>query len=152
MLGTLSVLGWTGDPEQGQKIPYLLAYSLGDGEDGPEAGEAAARALIKETGLSVGGKVLDGTRMPSLPIRLLVEGGQWALSMPHLTAQCAAPPEWLQAVEEGEQVYFLFATRPWPEATPGTPVTEEMLRAFVADERTFSTAAHCLLPVTRLRK
>lgn len=146
------MLGWTGGPEQGQNIPYLLAYSLGDGEDGPEAGEAAARALIEETGLSIGGKVLDCTRMPALPIKLLVEGGQWALSMPHLTAQCDAPADWLQAVEEYHQVYFLFATRPWPEATLGSPVTEDMLNAFVADEKTFSTAAHCLLPVTRLRK
>ncbi|MCP3820371.1 DUF5949 family protein [Streptomyces sp. A3M-1-3] len=151
-LGTLSVLTWIGDPAEGQNIPYLLAFSLGDGTDGPEAGEAAVRALIVECGLSVGGGVLDGTRVPSLPVKLLVEGGQAVLNMPYLSAQCPAPPEWLQSANEHEEVYFLLASRPWPEATPGKPVSEEMLKAFVGDEQTLTTAAHCLLPVTRLRK
>ncbi|WP_455361558.1 DUF5949 family protein [Streptomyces sp. SYSU K21746] len=151
-LGTLSMLTWIGDPAEGQNIPYLLVFSLGDGTDGPEAGEAAVRALIEHCGMSVGSGVLEGARVPSLPVKLLVEGGQAVLNMPYFSAQCAAPPEWLQAAHEHGEVYFLLAGRPWPEATPGKPVTEEMLRAFAGDEATLTTAAHCLLPVTRLRK
>lgn len=150
-LGTLSMLTWIGDPAEGHNVPYLLAFSHGDGSDGPEAGEAAVRALIVECGMSVGAGVLEGSSVPSLPVKLLVEGGQAVLNMPYLSAQCPVPPEWLQAANEQGEVYFLLASRPWPEATPGGPVTEEMLKAFVADEATLTTAAHCLLPVTRLR-
>ncbi|MEV6649267.1 DUF5949 family protein [Streptomyces sp. NPDC051219] len=151
-LGTLLLLTWIGDPVEGQNVPYLLAFSLGDGTDGPEAGEAAVRALIEECGMSVGGGLLDGSRVPGLPIKLLVEGGQAALNMPYLKAQCPVPPEWLRSAKEHGEVYFLLASRPWPEATPGEPVSEEMLKAFVGDEETLTTAGHCLLPVTRLRR
>lgn len=73
-LGTLSVLAWTGDPEAGHDMPYLLAYSLGDGAEGPEAGEKAALEMIGELGLKTGGGMTDATRASfNLPIRLLVE-------------------------------------------------------------------------------
>ncbi|MEV7415731.1 DUF5949 family protein [Streptomyces sp. NPDC089919] len=150
-LGTLSVLAWIGDPEEGHDMPYLLAYSLGDGEDGPEAGEAAARALLEANGLRVGDVVLDGTQS-SMPVTVLVEAGQAVLTMPGLNAQCPAPPEWVAAADDHGQVYFLFATRPWPEAKPGVPVTAEMLQAFAGDESVLTSSAHCVLPVTKLRK
>ncbi|MFI8104055.1 DUF5949 family protein [Streptomyces sp. NPDC086023] len=151
-LGTLSVLAWIGDPEEGHDIPYLLAYSLGDGEGGPEAGEAAVRALLEKTGLPIGDVVLDGTRLPSLPVTVLVEAEQAVLTMPGMNVQCPAPPEWVAAADELGQVYFLFATRPWPEATPGRPVSPEQLQAFAGDEGVLTSSAHCLLPVTKLRK
>ncbi|MEV6795133.1 DUF5949 family protein [Streptomyces sp. NPDC051320] len=148
-LGTLSVLAWAGEPETHQN-PYLLAYSLGDGTDGPVAGTAAVRTLFAELGIPVDGQVVDGSR-PGFPVRLLVEGGQAVLNMPYLNAQCTVPPEWLQAAAEQSTVHFMFASRPWPQAVPGRPVSEEMLTAFV-DEDLLTTSAHCLLPVGRLRK
>ncbi|WP_405778490.1 DUF5949 family protein [Streptomyces sp. NBC_00859] len=149
-LGTLSVLAWSGDPET-HNTPYLLAYSLGDGKDGAPAGEAALRTLFNELGLPLGSSLADGSR-PGFPVRLLVEGGQAAVNMPYLSAQCPVPPEWLQAVAERSQVHFMFASRPWPDAVPGRPVTAEILGAFVGDEAVLATSAHCLLPVTQLRK
>lgn len=150
-LGTLSVLAWTGDPDEGHDMPYLLAYSLGDGSDGAEAGEAAVLAVIQEIGLSVGDGMAHTTRSPSSPIRLLVEAGQAVLTMPYLSAQCPAPPEWLRAAEARGHVHFLIASRPWPEAAPGEPISEEELQSFLGDEQTLTTAAHVLLPVSKLR-
>jgi hypothetical protein len=150
-LGTLSVLAWIGDPDEGHDMPYLLAYSLGDGADGAQAGEAAVLAVIEEVGLSAGGDMADKTRSPSSPIRLLVEGGRAVLNMPYLSAQCPAPPEWLRAAEERGHAHLLIASRPWPDAVPGRPVTEEALQSFLGDERTLTTAAHVLLPVSQLR-
>jgi hypothetical protein len=151
-LGTLSALAWTGDPDEGHDMPYLLVYSLGDGSDGPEAGEAAVPAVIEEVGLSVGRDPAVSTRSPNSPIRLPIEGGQAVLTMPYLSAQCPAPPEWLRAAQKRGHVHFLIAGRPWPEAAPGKPVTEERLQAFLGDEQTLTTAAHVLLPVSRLRR
>ncbi|MEU2432559.1 DUF5949 family protein [Streptomyces sp. NPDC007861] len=151
-LGTLAVIAWSGEhPDDERDMPFLLAYSLGDGSGGPEAVEPAARQLLGQAGLRVGTEYVDAVRADALPITLLVEAGQAVLTMPHLSAQCAVPPEWLTAVGERGHVYFLFATRPWPQATPGVPVTDEMLRDFVGDEEMLSTAAHCLLPVRQLR-
>jgi len=132
-------------------MPYLLAYSLGDGPDGAEAGEAAVRALIEELGLQAGDTMADATRSPTCPIKLLVQADQAVLTMPHMKAQCPAPPEWLRAVEERGHVHFLIASRPWPEATPGEPVAQEDLQSFLGDEQTLTTAAHVLLPVGQLR-
>ncbi|MFI1398401.1 DUF5949 family protein [Streptomyces sp. NPDC020681] len=151
-LGTISVLAWTGDPEAGHDMPYLLAYSLGDGTHGLEAGEAAVRAMIEELGLSAGDGA-DATQASfNSPVRVLVEAEQAVLTLPHLKAQCPAPREWLAAVESRGHVHFIIATRPWPQAAPGRPVTEDMLQAFLGDEQTLITAAHVLLPVTKLRR
>lgn len=150
-LGTLSALAWTGDPDEGHDTPYLIAYSLGDGSAGAEAGEKAALALIKELGLAPGDRLHDLTRANS-PIRLLVEAGQAVLTMPHLVAQCPAPPEWLRAVEQRGAVHFMVASRPWPEAAPGRPVTEEVLQNYLGDGATLTSAAHALLPVNQLRR
>ncbi|MEV1025524.1 DUF5949 family protein [Streptomyces sp. NPDC050264] len=151
-LGTLAVIAWSGErPGEKDDMPFLLAYSTGDSPAGPEAGEAAIRALLRNNGLTVGTTVHDGTKNPSFPVSLLVEAGQAVVSMPPMNAQCPVPPEWLTAAEVRGKAYFLFTTRPWPTATPGHPVTEEDLQSFVGDEETLMASAHCLLPVRRIR-
>ncbi|MEV0924296.1 DUF5949 family protein [Streptomyces spongiicola] len=151
-LGTLVVIAWSGEhPDDERDMPFLLAYSLGDGDGGPEGTGTAARELLDAVGLPVGGEYVDAADSTGLPVTLLVEAGQAVLTMPHLTAQCAVPPEWLAAVGDRGHVYFIFATRPWPDAAPGVPVTEDRLREFVGDEAVLSSSAHCLLPVRQLR-
>ncbi|MEV6395125.1 DUF5949 family protein [Streptomyces sp. NPDC051907] len=151
-LGTISVLAWTGDPEAGHNTPYLIAYSLGDGPDGAEAGEQAVLTLIEEVGLAVGGQMADLTKSSASRITLLVEGGQAVLNMPQLSAQCPVPPEWLAAVQERGHAHFIIASRPWPEAVPGEPVTEEELQAFLGDQETLLSSAHVLVAVSQLRR
>ncbi|MGW3666232.1 DUF5949 family protein [Streptomyces sp. NPDC005141] len=149
-LGTLAVMAFSGEAPDGD-MPYLLAYSLGDGEGGPEGSAAAIRQLLIDNGLPVGDTLIDASRQPSLPLSLLVEAGQAVVTMPHLNAQCIAPPEWLAAVGERGYAYFLFATRAWPVAEPGKPVAPESLTAFAGDEETLLSAAHVLLPARSLR-
>ncbi|MEU6862682.1 DUF5949 family protein [Streptomyces sp. NPDC046876] len=150
-LGTLSVLAWIGDPSEGHDIPYLLAYTLGDGPQGKEAGEAAARGLLEEIGLPIGDVVMDGTRNPNaFPVQIVLANDQLALTMPGLNATCTAPKEWVDAANESGQAYFLFATRAWPEAVPGRPVAPETLQAFAGDEEVLTGSAHCVLSVRRL--
>ncbi|WP_299539053.1 DUF5949 family protein [uncultured Streptomyces sp.] len=150
-IGTQVLIGWSGEhPERGHDVAFLLTYSLGDGPDGPETGSAALRAALGRAGLRVGGGVLDASEHPSLPVKLLVQAGQAVLTLPHFTAQYPAPPEWVAAALSTGQVYGMFATRPWPEAVAGRPVSEDRLRAFAASPETVSTAAHCLMPVRSL--
>ncbi|MDT0569848.1 DUF5949 family protein [Streptomyces sp. DSM 3412] len=149
-LGTLVVMAWSGEAPDGD-MPYLLAYTLGDGQSGPEGSTAAVADLLRSLGLSIGEKVVDGAAHPSLPVTLLVEAGQAVVTMPQLNAQCPAPPEWLDAVGRRGFAYLLFATRPWPEARPGTPVEPEALAAFAGDAETLTSAAHVLLPARSLR-
>ncbi|MFJ2826928.1 DUF5949 family protein [Streptomyces sp. NPDC087263] len=149
-LGTLAVMAFSGDAPDGD-MPYLLAYSLGDSEGGPEATSAAIERLLSDNGLPVGDTLLDGSRYPSLPLTLLVEADQAVVTMPSLNAQCVVPPEWLAAVGKRGYAYFLFATRAWPVAEPGKPVDPENLAAFAGDEETLNSAAHVLLPARRLR-
>ncbi|WP_029391370.1 DUF5949 family protein [Streptomyces xiaopingdaonensis] len=152
LFGTMSVLGWTGPhPDDGEDVPFLLAYSLGDGEEGPQGGAEAARQLLRETGLPIGGEVPDASHTRRLPMTLLVQGGQAALTMPHVSVRYPAPTEWLTAAQDRGEVYFMFATLPWPEARPGAEVTEEQLRGFV-DEEMMASSAHCMLPVSGLRR
>ncbi|MFJ2176966.1 DUF5949 family protein [Streptomyces sp. NPDC087851] len=152
LLGTLSVIPWTSDPASGERTaPFLLAYSLGDGRDGPEAGEEAMRTVLADIGLRPGSELIDVAQSPNIPIKLIVEAGRAVLTMPYLNAQCPVPPEWEQDARDTGQVYFLVATRPWAEGTPGRPVGEEQLRAFAGDEQMLLSAAHCLLPVRGLR-
>ncbi|MCX4914788.1 MULTISPECIES: DUF5949 family protein [unclassified Streptomyces] len=149
-LGTLAVMAFSGEAPDGD-MPYLLAYSLGDGEGGPEGSASAIRQLLTDNGIPVGETLIDGSKHPSLPLTLLVEGGQAVVRMPHLNAQCVAPPEWLAAVGERGYAYFLFPTRAWPVAQPGKPVAPEDLTAFAGDEETLLSAAHVLLPARSLR-
>ncbi|MFD1663573.1 DUF5949 family protein [Streptomyces caeni] len=149
-LGTLVVVAWSGEAPGGD-MPYLLAYSLGDGASGPAGCTAAIGALLRANGLNAGEEVVDGSQRPSLPVTLLAEAGQAVLTMPYVNAQCGVPPEWTAAVRARGHAYFLFATRPWPEAVPGRPVQPERLAAFAGAEETLTTAAHVLLPVRSLR-
>lgn len=151
-LGSLTVVAWSGEhPDDEKDMPFLLAYSLGDGEGGPEASTEAIELLLQNTGLPLGGPVVETSRNPSLPVTLLVEAGQAVLNMPHLNAQCVVPPEWLTAVGERGHAYFMFTTRPWPEAKPGVPLAEEALAAFAGSEETMTSSAHCLVTAKSLR-
>jgi hypothetical protein len=150
-LGTLVVLAWSGEAGDGADMPYLLAYSLGDAEGGPEATAAAIRRLLVDNGLPVGGDLVDGTARPSLPITLLVEAGQAVVNMPQLVAQADAPPEWLAAVARRGYAYLVFTTRAWPAAAPGRPVEAAALADFAGAEETLTAAAHVILPARRLR-
>ncbi|WP_326700704.1 DUF5949 family protein [Streptomyces sp. NBC_01754] len=150
-LGTQVLLGWSGDrPDGNGGTAFLLTYSLGDGQDGPEAGEQAMRVALERSGLTVGGETLDAAEMPNLPVKLLVQAGQAVLTLPHFKAQYTVPREWLDVARAEGTVHGMFATRPWPAATPGQPVDEELLRSFVCDPEVVGTSAHCLLPVRSL--
>ncbi|MEU6252212.1 DUF5949 family protein [Streptomyces sp. NPDC047043] len=145
-LGTLVLLPWSGEAPDGSDMPYLLAYSLGDAEGGPEATAAAVEGLLASNGLSVGGNLLDGTAMPGLAVTLRVEGGQVGVGLPQLGARCAAPPEWLAAIAERGYAYLVFTTRAWPEGRPGRAIEPAALAAFAGAEQTLRAAAHVLLP------
>ena len=150
-LGTLAVIAWSGThPDEAGEIPFLLAYSLGDGAGGQEASTEAVRMLLENTGLPIG-EVVDATRKPSFPVSLLVVAGQAVVNMPYLNTQCVPPPEWLAAAAERGYAYFVFATRPWPTAAPGRTVSDADFASFTRDEATLTGAAHCLLPVRGLR-
>nr|WP_051838938.1 DUF5949 family protein [Streptomyces sp. NRRL F-5126] len=151
LMGTLSVIPWTSDPAEGERnAPFLLAYSLGDGREGPAAGEETLRTVLGEIGLRAGEEVVDLADKPSTAITLLVEAGRAVLTMPYLNAQCPVPPEWEEDARRVGHVYFIVATKPWTDAVPGRPVTEERLRAFVGDDEVLLSAAHCLVPVRSL--
>ncbi|AZS87173.1 DUF5949 family protein [Streptomyces griseoviridis] len=149
-LGTLVVLAWSGEAADGD-MPYLLAYPLGDAPSGPEASSAAVAQMLKNSGLPAGGDLVDAATRPSLPVSLLVDGGQAVVTMPGCNAQCTPPPEWLEAVGERGYAYFIFTTRPWPEAEPGKPIEPEALAEFAGSEETLTSAAHVVLPARRLR-
>ncbi|MET8580922.1 DUF5949 family protein [Streptomyces collinus] len=151
-LGTLVVLAWSGEAPDGTDMPYLLAYSLGDTEGGPEATAAAIRHLLTSNNLPVGGQVVDGTSKPSLPITLLVEAGQAVVNMPQMVAQAEAPPEWLAAVAARGYAYLVFTTLAWPEGRPGQVVDPAALAAFAGAEETLTGAAHLILPARSLRR
>ncbi|MGW0916353.1 DUF5949 family protein [Streptomyces sp. NPDC002784] len=144
-LGTLVVMAWSGEAPGGD-MPYLLAYTLGDGAGGPEGSVDAVTALLENNGLPVDGDLVDGAAQPSLPVSLLVEGGQAVVSMPGFNCRCAPPQEWLEAVAERGYAYFVFTTRPWPEAQPGKPIAPEALAEFVGADETLNAAAHIVLP------
>ena len=60
-LGTLVLLPWSSGAADGADMPYLLAYSLGDAEGGPETTAAAVEGLLASNGLTAGGVLVDGT-------------------------------------------------------------------------------------------
>jgi hypothetical protein len=154
LLGSLTVISWANEPEADSDapvMPYLMVYSLGDGRDGPEAGSEALRGELEKIGLSIGDKVTDLAHETRIPVTLLVEAEQAVLNLPFMRVQCPVPPEWEKAAHEGGKAYLICSLRPWPEAVQGKPVSEEQLRAFLADEEMVALSAHCLLPVRRVR-
>lgn len=150
-LGTLVVIPWSGEhQEDGQDMAFLMAYTLGDGIEGPSGSEAAALAVAEEAGLPVGGAVLNVSRLPKAPVKVLVEAGKAVLTMPYLHVSCPVPDEWVAAARARGTVYVILASRPWPQAVPGRPISEDALRGFAADETVLRSAAHCLVPVGSL--
>ncbi|CAL9487095.1 DUF5949 family protein [Streptomyces sp. enrichment culture] len=151
-LGTLTVIPWCSEPtadDPGE--PLLMVYSLGDGQDGPEAGQLAMRAQLEQLGLSIGTHLVDLGRDRRFDASLLVEAERAVLSLPFMRAQCPVPPEWQHAAHAKGQVYLILAVRPWPQAVPGRAVPPEELRAFVSGDGFLEDSAHCLVPVLRVR-
>ncbi|SEO92805.1 hypothetical protein SAMN05216267_105637 [Actinacidiphila rubida] len=151
-LGTLVVIPWAGAHEEdGDDMPFLMAYSLGDGVDGPQGTQQAVLEAAEEIGLPVGGAILDVARAHRPAIKVLVEGGKAVLSMPYLHANCPVPDQWTAAARARGSVYVILASRPWPQATPGATLGEAELREFAADPEVLGTAAHALVPVGSLQ-
>ncbi|MGW0120105.1 DUF5949 family protein [Streptomyces sp. NPDC003327] len=151
-LGTLTVIPWSSEPSADSAgTPFLMAYSLGDGRDGPEAGQQALRAALEAMGLSVGDRLFDLEKDAGIKASLIVEGGTAVLTLPFLKVQCPVPDEWLAAARERGHVYFLCSVRPWAEGAPGEPVDEARLRAYVSDEEMLADCAHVLMPVRRVQ-
>lgn len=100
-LGTLSLIGWSGEhPDGGHDAAFLLVYSPGDGTDGPAAGEAAMRVALERCGLPVGAGLVRAAETPGLPVTLLVQAGRAALTLPHFTAQYRVQPQWPAAARD----------------------------------------------------
>lgn len=151
-LGTLMVIPWAGEHDKdGADMPFLMAYSLGDGVDGPEHGQEAVLEAAERIGLPLGGAILDISSAPDVAVKLLVEAGRAVLTMPYLYGDCLVPDRWTAAARARDEVYVILASHPWPAAAPGTVVTEEALRDFAADEEVLGSAAHFLVPVSRIR-
>ncbi|MEU4271983.1 DUF5949 family protein [Streptomyces sp. NPDC026092] len=151
-LGTLTVVPWTIGPTADTPVtPFLMVYSLGDGSDGPEAGQDAMRAALKDMGLPVGDRVVDASQERGTGAHLLVEARRAVLTLPFMKAQCPVPAEWEAAVKENGHAYLIVSVRPWPEAVPGEAITEEKLKSFVTDDQVVAAAAHVLLPVRSLQ-
>ncbi|SEG47013.1 hypothetical protein SAMN05216223_105353 [Actinacidiphila yanglinensis] len=151
-MGTLVVIPWAGAHEDGEDIAFLLAYSLGDGVDGPAAGQEAVLEAAREIGLPVGGTVLDVAQVQKFDVRLLVAADKAVLTMPYLKVTCPVPDQWTAAARARGSVHVILASRPWPEGVPGARITEEELRAFAADEEVLSTAAHFRVPAGSLNR
>ncbi|MCT4355588.1 DUF5949 family protein [Streptomyces sp. Je 1-79] len=151
-LGTLTVVPWTIGPTADTPVtPFLMVYSLGDGRDGPEAGEEAMRAALEGMGLPLGGRVVDASQERGTGAHLLVEAQRAVLTLPFMKVQCPVPAEWEAAVKENGHAYLICSARPWPDAVPGEAVTEERLKSFVTDDEVVAAAAHVMLPVRRLQ-
>ncbi|MFJ7153092.1 DUF5949 family protein [Streptomyces sp. NPDC100445] len=151
-LGTLALLAWMARNEVGDgRTPCLLACSLGDGPDGPDAASAAVARLCADMGLPVGGEPVDGTSRPSLKVSMLVVAGQIVLQMPGVSSQVTPPAEWVSAVQELGYAYFMFTTRICPSTGPRRPATGETLAAFAGAPETTNAAAHLYLPARGLR-
>ncbi|MEU2237433.1 DUF5949 family protein [Streptomyces vietnamensis] len=151
-LGTLTVIPWSSEPSaESAGTPFLMAYSLGDGRDGPEAGQQAMRAALEAMNLSVGDRLFDLEKDAGINVSLIVEAGSAVLTLPFLKVQCPVPDEWQAAAREQGKVYFICSVRPWAEGVPGQPVDEERLKAFVSDEAMLADSAHVLLPVRRIQ-
>ncbi|MFD3535051.1 DUF5949 family protein [Streptomyces sp. NPDC058664] len=151
-LGSLATVFWTTGPtEEKPAAAYLMVYSLGNGSGGPEAGAEAMRVAVEGMGLTVGGPVVDASQESGVDAHLLVEAQQAVLTLPFLKVQCSVPAEWEAAAKKLGHAYLVCSVRPWPEATPGEPISEKQLRSFLTDEDFMSGGAHVVLPVRRLQ-
>ncbi|MEU1052129.1 DUF5949 family protein [Streptomyces sp. NPDC005876] len=152
-LGTLTIVPWSSVPTtETPRLPFLTVYSLGDGVDGPGAGEQTMRAHLERIGLPVTGELVELTQEARTAITLLVEAEQAVLTMPFLQVQCPVPAAWQDAAHRNGTVRLICLTRPWPHVAPGEDVTPEQLRSFLTDDHLRSASSHCMVPVTRLRR
>ncbi|MFF5423316.1 MULTISPECIES: DUF5949 family protein [unclassified Streptomyces] len=151
-LGILSTVFWvTGPTEEKPAAPYVMVYSLGNGLDGPEACVQALRAAVEGMGLPIGGPVVDASQDSGVDAHLLLEARQAVLTLPYIKVQCSVSEEWEAAAEKLGHVYLICSVRPWPEAAPGEPISEEQLRSYFAGEDVLAVGGHAVLPVRRLQ-
>ncbi|MER7576733.1 DUF5949 family protein [Streptomyces sp. NPDC126514] len=146
-VGTFVAMSWSRPTPQGA-IPYILAFSLGDGTDGPQGSSAAVEQLMHNCQLSPDDGLIDGSSRPSMPVGLLVVDGSVVLSMPQINTPIVPSSQWLTDVAERGYACLLITTRTWP----GGELTDtDKLAAFANDEETLKLSAKVLLPARSLR-
>ncbi|MCX2184966.1 DUF5949 family protein [Streptomyces sp. SKN60] len=151
-MGTLTVISWTlGPTDDMPATPFLMVYSLGDGQHGPEAVEAELRTTLEDMGVQIGGIVVDAGQDRGVGAHLLVEAGRAVLTLPFMNAQCLVPPEWQAAAYETGHVIVKIPVVPWPDARPGVPVTEDGLKAFLMDDHVVRNSGLIAVPVSRIQ-
>jgi hypothetical protein len=146
-VGTFVAMSWSRETPQGA-IPYVLAFSLGDGENGPEGSAAAVEQLMHNCGLSIDEGLVDGSSRPRMPVSLLVVDGSVVLSMPQINAQIVPSDQWLAAVAERGYACLILTARTWPG---GELTDNDALAAFANDEETLKRSANVVLPARKLR-
>ncbi|MFF3350404.1 DUF5949 family protein [Streptomyces sp. NPDC002779] len=146
-VGTFVAMSWSRETPQGA-IPYILAFSLGDGDGGPESSAAAVEQLIHNCQLTPDDGLIDGSLRPSMPISLLVVDGSVVLSMPQINAPIVPSNQWLADVAERGYACLLITTRTWPG---GELNDTDALAAFANDEETLKLSAKVVLPARKLR-
>ncbi|MFI8518481.1 DUF5949 family protein [Streptomyces sp. NPDC085481] len=151
-MGTLTVVSWTlGPADDMPATPFLMVYSLGDGQHGPEAGEAELRTTLEGMGVPIGGIVVDAGQDRGIGAHLLVEAQRAVLTLPFMNAQCPVPVEWQAAAYETGHVIVKVPVVPWPDAQPGVPVEEDRLKAFITDDAVVRNSGHIAVPVSRIQ-
>ncbi|MFD0370377.1 DUF5949 family protein [Streptomyces sp. NPDC059071] len=151
-MGTLTVISWVlGPTDDMPATPFLMVYSIGDGEHGPEAGAAELRSTLEGMGVPIGGDVVDAGKDRGIGAHLLVEAQRAVLTLPFMNAQCPVSTEWQEAAYETGHVILMIPLLPWSAAQPGQPVTEAELKAFVTDDNVVRTAGHVAVPVSRIQ-
>ncbi|XIE79985.1 DUF5949 family protein [Streptomyces sp. SBR177] len=151
-MGTLTAVSWTlGPTDDMPATPFLMVYSLGDGQHGPEAVEAELRSTLEDMGVPIGGVVVDAGQDRGIGAHLLVEAERAVLTLPFMNAQCMVSAEWQAAAYETGHVIVKIPVVPWPEAQPGVPVAKDRLKAFLTDDHVVRNSGLVAVPVSRIQ-
>lgn len=145
LFGGVALTGWIGtSPHDGGDFPFLLLYTTGGGDLGPDAGAAAFTALLAAHGLHVGTMLQTPEETTRVNVRIEVDNDLAVVV--HLGAVAAASAlvtsEWLHTARRRGQVFFTACARPY---RGGHTLAD--VGAFIEDPATVDRSAFAILPV-----
>lgn len=143
--GGVALTGWIGtSPHDGGDFPFLLLYTTGGGDLGPDAGAAAFTGLLAAHGLRVGALLQSPEETAGVDVHVEVDHGLAVVVRLGAAAAASAlvTTEWLHVARRRGRVFLTACARPYRGRH-----TLADISAFIEDPATTGRSAFAILPV-----
>jgi hypothetical protein len=145
--GGIALTGWVGEnPEDGRDYPFLLLYTTGGGDLGPDAAPGTMTAVLAAQGLRVGELLRGPDQVATTTARIVVTDAAVELRMgddQELVASTHIGDEWASVARTRREALLTACVHPAPRVLTDLAQVDALMH----DPKTLRSSAYAFLPI-----